>query len=68
RMAESQQWTRCPRCQEMVERREGCNTITCKCQTEFCYVCGSISKNHGCSRKCNTLSPKELAAVRACMF
>lgn len=33
-------WQRCYRCQEMVELKEGCNHMTCRCGAEFCMVCG----------------------------
>ena len=30
----------CPACGEMIERREGCNNILCRCGARMCYVCG----------------------------
>ncbi|MCL7043006.1 hypothetical protein MKW94_008612 [Papaver nudicaule] len=33
-------WVRCPSCSHYVERSEGCNLITCRCKSEFCYECG----------------------------
>ncbi|KAI0108984.1 hypothetical protein GGR51DRAFT_513963 [Nemania sp. FL0031] len=33
-------WRSCPRCNNMVEKRSGCNHMTCRCGGEFCYVCG----------------------------
>ena len=39
----------CPSCQTPVVKEEGCNHMTCRCQHEFCYVCGeSIPRDsHG---------------------
>lgn len=39
-LAERMHWKRCPTCQTMVEKNQGCNTMTCICKTIFCYVCG----------------------------
>lgn len=30
----------CPFCKTYVERSEGCNKITCRCNGMFCYLCG----------------------------
>ncbi|KAI1743033.1 hypothetical protein F4680DRAFT_390847 [Xylaria scruposa] len=35
-------WRSCPTCNNMVERRSGCDHMTCICGGEFCYVCGSV--------------------------
>ncbi len=38
----------CPECKKWIEKKEGCNHITCKCKYEFCYICGEkYSTNHG---------------------
>ncbi|KAF2153297.1 hypothetical protein K461DRAFT_208633, partial [Myriangium duriaei CBS 260.36] len=39
--AKEQGWQRCYSCKAMVELREGCNHMTCRCTAEFCIVCGS---------------------------
>ncbi|WJX86637.1 RBR-type E3 ubiquitin transferase [Trifolium repens] len=40
-LAKKNKWKRCSKCSFYVERREGCNLITCRCGHKFCYVCGS---------------------------
>ena len=39
--------TPCPRCRRFVERISGCNQMTCKCGTFFCYACGSAGSTCG---------------------
>ncbi|MCL7030122.1 hypothetical protein MKW94_000119, partial [Papaver nudicaule] len=34
-------WTRCPSCNQSVERTFGCNIIECRCGNEFCYHFGN---------------------------
>ncbi|KAF2158314.1 hypothetical protein M409DRAFT_71698 [Zasmidium cellare ATCC 36951] len=41
-------WQTCPGCNVLVQLRTGCNYITCRCKTEFCYVCGIRWKNCHC--------------------
>ncbi|KAF4355294.1 hypothetical protein F8388_026564 [Cannabis sativa] len=40
-MANQKNWKRCPRCKFYVERIDGCLHITCRCNYQFCYGCGS---------------------------
>ncbi|TVU05662.1 hypothetical protein EJB05_48833, partial [Eragrostis curvula] len=40
-MASGRKWKRCPSCQFIVERTEGCRHITCRCGFQFCYDCGT---------------------------
>lgn len=35
-------WKTCPSCSNMVERRDGCLHMTCRCGAEFCYRCGGL--------------------------
>lgn len=41
-------WQRCFSCNAMVELKEGCNHMTCRCTAEFCMVCGSEWKTCDC--------------------
>ena len=39
---------RCYQCKAMVELKEGCNHVTCRCTAEFCMVCGQKWKSCDC--------------------
>ncbi|KAI1503091.1 hypothetical protein F5X99DRAFT_134957 [Biscogniauxia marginata] len=41
-------WQRCFNCNSMVELKEGCNHMTCRCNAEFCMICGSKWKTCEC--------------------
>lgn len=45
-LATEQGWKRCPSCRHVIERRGGCNHVTCRCGTQLCYACGTGYK-HG---------------------
>nr|GLL21440.1 probable E3 ubiquitin-protein ligase RNF217 [Ipomoea trifida] len=46
-MARNFKWMKCPHCNRVVDKIDGCIHITCWCGLEFCYVCGSIwSEDH----------------------
>jgi len=47
--ANEQGWKACHGCSRIVSRDEGCDHMTCKCGTEFCYRCGTQWKRCGCS-------------------
>jgi len=34
------QFKRCPKCTNGVVKSQGCNHMTCRCGTHFCFVCG----------------------------
>ncbi|KAF4947287.1 hypothetical protein FGADI_10596 [Fusarium gaditjirri] len=38
-LAEDEGWKRCFNCNALVEHREACQHMTCRCGTQFCYVC-----------------------------
>ncbi|KAI9746748.1 MAG: hypothetical protein M1818_000463 [Claussenomyces sp. TS43310] len=41
-------WQRCFNCRSMVELKEGCNHMTCRCTAEFCMICGLKWKTCDC--------------------
>lgn len=47
-VAKQKGWQRCYRCKAMVELKEGCNHMTCRCTAEFCMVCGLKWKSCDC--------------------
>ncbi|KAK0657446.1 hypothetical protein B0T16DRAFT_385984 [Cercophora newfieldiana] len=40
-LAEEEGWRRCSKCAVLVEHREACQHMTCRCGNQFCYVCGA---------------------------
>ncbi|KAF8637460.1 hypothetical protein AX17_002805 [Amanita inopinata Kibby_2008] len=49
-MAKQEKWQTCPGCQAIVELNVGCYHMTCKCRTEFCYLCAARWKNCQCQQ------------------
>lgn len=47
-VAKAEGWQRCFNCSAMVELREGCNHMTCRCRAEFCMICGLQWKTCDC--------------------
>jgi len=47
-VAKEEGWQRCFNCSAMVELKEGCNHMTCRCTAEFCMVCGNKWKTCNC--------------------
>lgn len=41
-------WARCPGCSQLIELDMGCYHMTCRCRTEFCYLCKERWKTCGC--------------------
>ncbi|KAG0692695.1 hypothetical protein DFH29DRAFT_817236, partial [Suillus ampliporus] len=41
-------WSRCPGCAQMIELNMGCFHMTCRCRTEFCYLCSASWKSCRC--------------------
>ncbi|KAJ6849409.1 putative E3 ubiquitin-protein ligase RNF144A-B [Iris pallida] len=39
-VASKKKWRRCSSCRFYVEKKDGCNHVTCRCGFEFCYGCG----------------------------
>ncbi|KAI1426892.1 hypothetical protein F5Y12DRAFT_783688 [Xylaria sp. FL1777] len=48
KVAKEAGWKRCFNCQAMVELKEGCNHMTCRCGAQFCMMCGSKWKACEC--------------------
>lgn len=42
KLAEENRWKACPKCGSMIERRIGCDHMTCRCGCHFCYRCGKM--------------------------
>ncbi|KAI9681420.1 MAG: hypothetical protein M1817_002704 [Caeruleum heppii] len=47
-IAKREGWQRCHNCSAMVELKEGCNHMTCRCTAEFCMLCGAKWKTCNC--------------------
>ncbi|CAL5012811.1 unnamed protein product [Urochloa decumbens] len=49
-MAKGNEWKRCPSCQFIVEKVDGCAHIRCRCGFEFCYKYGMARSgmSHSC--------------------
>ncbi|KAF7350397.1 RBR-type E3 ubiquitin transferase [Mycena venus] len=51
-LAKAKHWRRCPNCSSLVELVSGCNHMTCRCGTHFCFKCGSLATTKGmCKRE-----------------
>ncbi|ERS95712.1 hypothetical protein HMPREF1624_07787 [Sporothrix schenckii ATCC 58251] len=48
-LAAEEGWRRCIRCAVIIEHREACQHMTCRCGAEFCYVCGLVWHTCRCS-------------------
>ncbi|KAK1357378.1 Atp-dependent rna helicase deah12, chloroplastic [Heracleum sosnowskyi] len=51
-LATKKQWRQCGKCNNMIELKEGCNHIFCRCGHQFCYTCGAEWKNKQATCKC----------------
>ncbi|EGO03353.1 hypothetical protein SERLA73DRAFT_119099 [Serpula lacrymans var. lacrymans S7.3] len=47
-LSKRQGWAQCPGCAQMIELNMGCFHMTCRCRTEFCYVCTARWKSCRC--------------------
>ncbi|KAK0640778.1 hypothetical protein B0T16DRAFT_514746 [Cercophora newfieldiana] len=73
RLATTEGWQRCPSCKTMVDLAHGCNHITCRCRTEFCYVCAALWRTCSCAvwderrllERANVIVDRNLAAEGA---
>ncbi|KAL7942234.1 hypothetical protein V8C42DRAFT_162163 [Trichoderma barbatum] len=48
-LAEEEGWKHCYSCRALVEHKEACQHMTCRCGAEFCYVCGLRWRTCGCT-------------------
>ncbi|KAK3341105.1 hypothetical protein B0T25DRAFT_573513 [Lasiosphaeria hispida] len=49
KLAEEEGWRRCVNCSVLVEHREACQHMTCRCGAQFCYVCGLVWRTCACT-------------------
>ncbi|CAK7210873.1 hypothetical protein SBRCBS47491_000925 [Sporothrix bragantina] len=47
-LAREEGWRHCIRCAVLIEHREACQHMTCRCGAEFCYVCGLVWRTCHC--------------------
>ena len=47
-LLEQNRWQRCPNCRAVVELNQGCYHITCRCRSQFCYLCSAPWKTCAC--------------------
>lgn len=47
-LASEMGWQTCPGCHAIVDLRQGCYHITCRCSTQFCYLCAEQWKTCDC--------------------
>jgi hypothetical protein len=59
RLAEEEGWKRCSKCRALVEHREACQHMTCRCGYQFCYVCC----RRWCTCSCTMAQLSELKAA-----
>ncbi|MCJ1477953.1 hypothetical protein MMC13_006628 [Lambiella insularis] len=51
-VAQVEGWQRCYMCNRYVGLSQGCNHVTCRCGTQFCYVCAQPWGETGCPNHC----------------
>ncbi|TFK33088.1 hypothetical protein BDQ12DRAFT_658383 [Crucibulum laeve] len=49
-LAQKKNWQTCPGCKAIVELDHGCYHMTCRCRSEFCYLCAVPWKNCRCAQ------------------
>lgn len=47
-LASQMGWQTCPGCHAIVELWQGCYHMTCRCSTQFCYLCAALWKTCDC--------------------
>ncbi|KAE8334601.1 hypothetical protein BDV24DRAFT_156732 [Aspergillus arachidicola] len=58
-LATSQGWQRCFGYKALVELRMGCYHMTCKCRSQFCYLCSLIAEEVVDREATHPLAPQE---------
>ncbi|PKS07896.1 hypothetical protein jhhlp_006504 [Lomentospora prolificans] len=61
-LAEEEGWKRCAQCHALVEHREACQHMTCRCGYQFCYVC--VRQWRTCSCTVQQLNALKAEAAR----
>ncbi|CAN6465246.1 unnamed protein product [Victoria cruziana] len=51
-LANSNNWTRCQQCGQMIELTQGCYHMICWCGHEFCYACGAEYRDNQQTCQC----------------
>lgn len=62
-LAEEEGWKHCYSCHALVEHKEACQHMTCRCGAQFCYVCGLRWRTCGCTME-QLYAIKEAAETR----
>ncbi|KAH7916168.1 hypothetical protein BJ138DRAFT_1169480 [Hygrophoropsis aurantiaca] len=47
-LAATQGWQTCPTCNAIIELKQGCYHMTCRCSAQFCYLCTALWKTCQC--------------------
>ncbi|KAF9468398.1 hypothetical protein BDZ94DRAFT_784601 [Collybia nuda] len=47
-LARVEHWQTCPGCNAIIELQHGCYHMTCRCATQFCYLCAAKWKTCTC--------------------
>jgi len=47
-LSREKRWQQCFHCKQMIDLSSGCNHITCKCGTQFCFVCSKRWRSCDC--------------------
>ncbi|XP_051120804.1 E3 ubiquitin-protein ligase RSL1-like [Andrographis paniculata] len=53
KLAVTNLWRQCSKCNHMIELVAGCYHMTCRCGYEFCYTCGAEWKEKGATCSCD---------------
>jgi len=49
KLMKGKKYKQCPKCKFWVSKSEGCDAMTCRCGTMFCYHCGRPGDGHYCT-------------------